>query len=106
MRVTVLTLVVFLTVAGCSKQPAPATGDPGSEPAADAVPTEQPLRPANREEWITFGSGSLTAGCWFTSSNGYSKDNADGSPSVVDYRQSTDVSFRQHCHQPRGLSRS
>jgi hypothetical protein len=31
---------------------------------------------------VNFGTGSLAAGCWITSSNGYLKEHADGSPSL------------------------
>jgi hypothetical protein len=81
MRLMVV-LVVFLTVSGCSKNAPPATGDSGAQHAAGPAPTAQPQRPLAPEQWITSGGGSLAAGCWFTSSNGYLKDNADGSPSV------------------------
>jgi serine/threonine protein kinase len=51
-------------------------------PGGEASPTSQPQRLPSPEPFITAGGGGTAAGCYFTFSNTYEKENADGSPSV------------------------
>jgi hypothetical protein len=74
-------LVAFLALSRCSKNAGPAPSSSDSEPAAGGpAPADQPQ--SLPSQWVAYGGGSLAAGCWFTSANGYFKENADGSPSV------------------------